>query len=154
MSCQSLSYSTVTQVYTLWAFFALFPFCFGSYDTRTSHLELMWSSCYSEEKRTEKPTQNLDITDCSSHPQTVAQVLELTSSLVAQLVKICLRCRRPRFKPWVGKIPWRRKWQLIPVFLPGKFHGQRRLAGYSPGVARVGHDLVTKPPPPPPFQST
>ena len=34
--------------------------------------------------------------------------------------------------PGFGKIPWRRKWQLIPVFLPGKFHGQRRLAGYSP----------------------
>ena len=37
-----------------------------------------------------------------------------------------------RFDPWFGKIPWRRKWQLIPVFLPGKSHGQRRLAGYSP----------------------
>ena len=30
------------------------------------------------------------------------------------------------------KIPWRRKWQLTPVFLPGDFHGQRSLAGYSP----------------------
>jgi len=30
------------------------------------------------------------------------------------------------------KIPWRRKWQPTPVFLPGKFHGQRSLAGYSP----------------------
>ena len=36
------------------------------------------------------------------------------------------------FSPWVEKIPWRRKWQPIPVFLPGKFHGQRSLAGYSP----------------------
>jgi len=27
--------------------------------------------------------------------------------------------------PWVGKIPWRRKWQPIPVFLPGEFSGQR-----------------------------
>ena len=38
---------------------------------------------------------------------------------------------------WVQSLgqedPWRRKWQLIPVFLPGKSHGQRRLAGYSPG---------------------
>ena len=34
--------------------------------------------------------------------------------------------------PWVGKIPWRRKWQPIPVFLPGEFHGLRSLAGYSP----------------------
>ena len=44
------------------------------------------------------------------------------------------QCRargRCRFKPCVGKIPWRRKWQPTPVFLPGKFHGQRSLAGYS-----------------------
>ena len=34
--------------------------------------------------------------------------------------------------PWVKKIPWRRKWQPIPVFLPEKFYGQRSLAGYSP----------------------
>ena len=36
------------------------------------------------------------------------------------------------FIPWVRKIPWRRKWQPIPVFLPRKSHGQRSLAGYSP----------------------
>ena len=34
--------------------------------------------------------------------------------------------------PWVGKIPWRRKWQPTPVFLPGKSHGQRSLEGCSP----------------------
>ena len=34
--------------------------------------------------------------------------------------------------PWVEKIPWRREWLLTPVFLPGKFHSQRSLAGYSP----------------------
>ena len=34
---------------------------------------------------------------------------------------------------WVGKIPWRRKWQPTPVFLPGESHGQRSLAGYSLG---------------------
>ena len=42
------------------------------------------------------------------------------------------QCRRCRFHPWVGKIPWRRKWQPTPVFLPGEFHAQRSLAGYSP----------------------
>ena len=36
------------------------------------------------------------------------------------------------FDSWVRKIPWRRKWQLTPVFLPGEFHGERSLAGYSP----------------------
>ena len=40
--------------------------------------------------------------------------------------------RRLRFDPWVGKIPWRRKWQPTPVHLPGKSHGQRSLVGYSP----------------------
>ena len=40
--------------------------------------------------------------------------------------------RRCRFHPWVGKIPWRRKWQPTPVFLPGDSHGQRSPAGYSP----------------------
>ena len=40
--------------------------------------------------------------------------------------------RRCSFDPWVGKIAWRRKWQPTPVFLPGKFHGQRSLVGYSP----------------------
>jgi len=38
----------------------------------------------------------------------------------------------PGFNPWVGKIPWRRKWQSIPVLLPGKSQGWRSLVGYSP----------------------
>ena len=50
-----------------------------------------------------------------------------------------------KFDPWTGKIPCRRKRQPTPVSLPGKFHGQRSLAGYSPWVARVGHNLMTKP---------
>ena len=40
--------------------------------------------------------------------------------------------KRLRFDPWVGIIPWRRAWQPTPVFLPGEFHGQRSLVGYSP----------------------
>ena len=39
---------------------------------------------------------------------------------------------RPGFNPWVGKVPWRRKWQSTPVSLPGKSHGQRNLVGNSP----------------------
>ena len=45
---------------------------------------------------------------------------------------LCRRCKRCRFNPWVGKIPCGRKGQLTPVFLPGEFHGQRSLEGYSP----------------------
>ena len=45
---------------------------------------------------------------------------------------------RQGFNAWVGKILWRKKWQPASVFLPGKFHGQRSLAGwqYSPQVAK------------------
>ena len=42
------------------------------------------------------------------------------------------RCKRCKFDPWVERVPWRRAWQPIPVFLPGEFHEQRSLVGYSP----------------------
>ena len=51
------------------------------------------------------------------------------ASLVAQNLP---RFRSPRFDPWVRKIPWKREWQSTTVFLPGGFHGQSSLAGYSP----------------------
>ena len=44
----------------------------------------------------------------------------------------CRRCKRCVFNPWVGKNPWRRKWQHTPVLSPGESHGQRNLAGYCP----------------------
>ena len=49
--------------------------------------------------------------------------------------RVCLQCRslrRRSFDPWVGKIPWIRKLQLTPVFLPGESLGLRSLSGYSP----------------------
>ena len=52
--------------------------------------------------------------------------------MVAQTERVFLQCRRPGIDPWVGKIPWRREWQPTLVFLPGEFHGQRSLMGYSP----------------------
>ena len=59
--------------------------------------------------------------------------------------RIQLPCRRCGFNPWFGKIPWRRKWQPTAIFLPGEFHGQRSLVGYSPwDHKRVRHDLETK----------
>ena len=45
--------------------------------------------------------------------------------------RICLQRKRPGFDLWVRKILWRKAWQPTAVFLPGKFHGQRSLAGYS-----------------------
>ena len=49
---------------------------------------------------------------------------------------------------FVGKIPWRRKWQPTPVLLPGEYHGQRSLAGYSPWGRKSRIRLATKPSPP------
>ena len=54
------------------------------------------------------------------------------ASLVAQMKKNLSAVRRPGFNPWIGKMPWRREWLPTPVFLPGEFHGQRSLVGYSP----------------------
>ena len=53
--------------------------------------------------------------------------------------------RRLGFDPWVGKIPWRRKWQPIQVFLLGKSHGERKEPGelQSMGSQRVRQDWVT-----------
>ena len=44
-------------------------------------------------------------------------------------------CQRG-FDPWIGKILWRRKWQPAPILLPGKSHGRRSLAGYTPRVLK------------------
>ena len=52
-------------------------------------------------------------------------------SAVENLPAMQETCRRCRFDPWVGKIPWRRKWQPPLVFLPGKSQGQKSLVGYS-----------------------
>ena len=47
--------------------------------------------------------------------------------------------------PGSGKIPWRRKLEPTPVFLPGKFHGQRSLVDYSLwGHKRVRHNLASE----------
>jgi len=54
------------------------------------------------------------------------------SSLVAGTIKDPPAMQETRFDPWVRKIPWRRKWQPTPVFLPEEFYGQRSLVGYSP----------------------
>ena len=50
--------------------------------------------------------------------------------------KSTCKCKKCRFDPWVGKIPWRRKWQPTPVFLPGQFRGERSLGDCSHAVAK------------------
>ena len=68
-----------------------------------------------------------------------ARVLDLRRALILQQTAwwlrwegVRLQCRRPGFNAWVRKIPWRREWPPTPVLLPGEFHGQRSLVGYSP----------------------
>ena len=48
----------------------------------------------------------------------------------------CRRHRRRGFDPWVGKMPWHRKWQPTPTFLPGKSCGWESLISYSPGKGK------------------
>ena len=51
--------------------------------------------------------------------------------LVAQMVKNLPAMQETRFSPLCQEIPWRREWQPTPIFLPGEFHGQGSLEGYS-----------------------
>ena len=78
----------------------------------------------------------MDSSTCARIPLKILGVtLRLWASQVAQREKIILpmrRCKRHRFNPQVGKIPWSRKWQPTPIFLCGKSHRQRRPVGYSP----------------------
>ena len=56
-------------------------------------------------------------------------------------MRICLQCRRPGFDPWVGKIPWEREWQPVPVSLPREFHELEEPGGLQYMVSqKVGHD--------------
>ena len=57
-----------------------------------------------------------------------------------------LEAGRPRFNSWVGKILWRRKWQPIPVFLPGESMDRGAWQTIVHWIARVRQDLATKPP--------
>ena len=63
------------------------------------------------------------------------------ASLVAQMVKKkkSLQCKRPGLNLRVRKIPWRREWLPTLVFLPGEFHGQRSLVGFSPQGHKESH---------------
>ena len=56
--------------------------------------------------------------------------------MIVQLMKKPPAMQETWVRSQVRKIPWRRKWQPTPVFLPGEFHGQRSLADYSPWVPK------------------
>jgi len=70
---------------------------------------------------------------CSSRERQSALGNGITrASLVAQMIKHLPAMRETWVRSWVGKIPWRSKWQPTPVLLAGKFHGRRSLVGYGP----------------------
>ena len=74
---------------------------------------------------------------CSLHPQFFFSLIStllklLLGFLGGSVVRIHLLMQEMWVQPRSGKIPWRRKWQPTPVFLPGKSHGQTSLVGYSP----------------------
>ena len=56
----------------------------------------------------------------------------------------CRRHKRFGFDSWVGKIPWNRKRQSTPVFLPGKSHGQKSLASGSPWGCKESDAIKTQ----------
>ena len=64
--------------------------------------------------------------------QSQTQLKQLSSSSSEEFTCQCGRYKRRGLDPWVRKVRWSRKWQPTPLFLPGKFHGQRRVASYSP----------------------
>ena len=57
------------------------------------------------------------------------------ASLMAQILKSCLQCRRSGFNPETGKITWRRTWQITPVFLPRESPGTEEPGG----LQSMGH---------------
>ena len=112
--------------------------------TCCSGMEVYWTTASSDIKN-EKGSQVLFSVrrrDMTSHVRihfrstmirlkNIHSTLHMIPSVLPGLFPF-LQCRRLEFDPWVRKIPWRRKWQPTLVFLPGKFHGQRSLADYSP----------------------
>ena len=93
-----------------------------------------------------EPTQTMCVDDVwaweSTAPAQGNQSLsrELRASALCPGLEAQFPCRRPGFNPWVRKIPWRRKWQPTPVFLPGEFLGEEPGRLQSMGSQRVKHD--------------
>ena len=78
------------------------------------------------------------ISKCSFQTFDIKQlVLGLPQWLSGQESTFSAGMQRSGFSPWVGKVPWGRKWQTSPVTLPRRFNRQRSLAGYSPWGCKI-----------------
>ena len=100
--------------------------------------ELMWEERFSFSERQMHHYRFLKLVS-SRHFYTIMLMKGFLFLLIRSVFTIPTRWRRThlpmqktRVRSLGGKIPWRRKWQPSPVFLPGKSHKQRSLAGYSP----------------------
>ena len=78
-----------------------------------------------------------------AHYLAISRLLLSFSGDVSGKVPTCQFRRNKRwgFDPWVWKIPWRRAWQLIPIFLPGESQGQSSLPGFGP-IQRVTKNRI------------
>ena len=74
----------------------------------------------------------------AAQSQTWLKQLSSSSSSGKESTYQCRRCKKHRFDPWVGKIPWKRAGQLMPVFLPGESHSPGRLQLI--GLQKVRHN--------------
>ena len=105
---------------------------------RDQHLRSIWlfGPGKSKQCKVNRYVRKIGSTTLSTHKKSWA-------SLVAQTVKKLLAMQETLILPLVRKIPWRKERLPTPVFLPGEFHGQRSLVGYSPWSCRVQHDWAT-----------
>ena len=101
-----------------------------------SILSLLWCSWLADNKN----LPGLSLIPCLSWMHTT-----LRAFLVDQMVKNLPACVKPGFNPWVRKIPWRRAWQPISVFLSGESPWTEEPGGLqSMGSQRVRQDWATK----------
>ena len=98
---------------------------------------LAWRLCFSRSGHIGATPVQMDLARCSVGHIPHSE-LNQRASQVAQWQIIGLPSRRHKFNPWVRKIPWIRKWQATPVFLPGESHGQKLEGLY------VAHTWVKK----------
>ena len=101
-----------------------------------SKATVMKTVCYGHKNRHRSMEQNKELRNKLTHPWAISlqEKEEGFSGNTSGKRPACQHRRRKRcrFYPGVGKFPWRRPWQPIPVFLSGEFRRQRSLMGYSP----------------------
>ena len=117
---------------------------FVNFSSALSNLCIIWLvKFWLKNKLFKDPNSSFQNWDFSSSYLFLRCILQLMFPWWLIGKEFTCQCRRHGFNPWSRKIPWRMEWQPTPVFLPGEFHGQRSLAGYSPwGCKRVGYNLA------------